>query len=261
MATFKNKPGISVRKNLLRKIAKTIISAKKKKDFDLILIHGAGAAGHQLAHRYNLRDGAISNKQGWIGSFESRLVNQKLDISITEILTSAGLRITPIHTASAIIQKNKDISHFDIQPIKEALKWDCIPLLYGEMVFDTEIGMSICSGDIIAPHLASKLNVEKMFFASDIDGIFDRDPHQYKSATLIEKIELDQITKNAQLGKSHNIDTTDGLRGKISKLDTKYMGSLTSVEIFNGLKSSNFEKILLGGKFPHTIINIKKRRP
>lgn len=37
--------------------------------------------------------------------------------------------------------------------------------------------------------------------------------------------------------------------------------SLEIVEIFNGLKSENFEKVLLEEKFPHTKISIKKDGP
>lgn len=261
MATFKHRPGISVRKNLLRKIAQAIASSRKEKDFRLILIHGAGGAGHQLAHKYGLKDGIGKSDKKWLGAFESRLANQQLDTAITQIFTSAGLRITPAHTASIIIQKNKRIFDCNIRIIEEALRWDCIPLIYGEMVFDTELGMSICSGDAIAPYLAEKLAAEKIFFASDIEGVFDQDPHRYKNAKLVERIGLAHIRKAAKLTESHNTDVTGGLKGKISQLDLGSSKSLESIEIFNGLKSDNFKKILLGEKFPHTKIYIKKDGP
>lgn len=198
MATHKNKLGASVRKKLLQEIAQAIMDAKKGNVFDLILIHGAGAAGHQLAHKYGLKDGVENSGEKWKGAFESRLVNQELNNSITKIFNSAGLRITPVHTASVIVQENKKIINCNLQIIKEALIWNCIPLLYGEMVFDTKLGMSICSGDAIAPYLAKKFNAKKILFASDVDGIFDRNPHLHKNATLLEKINLASIKKKCQ---------------------------------------------------------------
>jgi isopentenyl phosphate kinase len=257
VATYKNRLGVSVRKKLLQGIAQAIASAKKKKNFDLILIHGAGAAGHQLAHKYGLRDGVRNGEEKWKGAFESRLVNQRLNNAITEIFNSAGLRITPTHTASVIIQENKRIIDCNLRIIKEALSWDCIPLLYGEMVFDSKLGMSICSGDAIAPYLAKELDVKKIFFASDVDGIFDQDPHLYKNAILLEEINLANIKKASRLTGSHNTDVTGGLGGKIACLNSN-VKSLEAVEIFNGLLSENFKKAILEEKFPHTKIIIKK---
>ena len=257
VATYKNKLGVSVRKELLEKSAIAIKKARDKKDFNLILIHGAGAAGHQLAHKYNLQDGARNNKQKWKGSFESRLVNQELNKRITEIFVFAGLPITPIHTASVIIQKNKKIFDFNLKTIEESLRWGCIPLLYGEMVFDKNLGMTICSGDVIAPYLAKKMKAKKIFFASDIEGIFDKDPHLHKDAKLIENIQMTDIKKIAQLTGSHNIDTTGGLNGKIKNFQKFNVSD--SIEIFNGLRSENFEKVILENYFPHTKLFLKRK--
>jgi isopentenyl phosphate kinase len=254
VATHKNRLGVSVRKKLLREIAEAIAETKKKKDFDMILIHGAGAAGHQLAHKYDLKNGVRDNQEKWQGAFESRLVNQRLNNAIAKIFNSAGLRITPAHTASVIIQENKKIAHCNLQLIKEALRWNCIPLLYGEMVFDTKLGMSICSGDAIAPYLAEKLTVNKIFFATDVDGIFDRDPHMHKNASLLKEIDLMNIKKNAKLTKSHNVDVTGGLEGKIASLNSDSANSLRVVEIFNGLLSENFKRAISGENFAHTKI-------
>jgi isopentenyl phosphate kinase len=259
VATHKDKPGISIRKELLRKIALSIKKAKKKKEFSLILIHGAGAAGHQLAKKYDLRNGVSGNEKKFYGSMLSSISNQKLNNAIFEIFVLAGLKIVPVHTASTIIQKDKKISNCNLKIIKKALEKDCIPLLYGEMVFDEKMDMSICSGDAIAPYLAKKIGAEKVFFSSDIDGVFDKDPHLYKDAKLIENININEIKNNEKfkLTNSHNIDVTGGLSGKIKKLDLKHNENLKSIEIFNGFNQKNYEKIILEKKFPHTILNLK----
>ncbi|MFA6047781.1 MAG: isopentenyl phosphate kinase [Parcubacteria group bacterium] len=252
VATYKNKPGISVRNSLLKKIGQSIKKSQEKGNFDLILIHGAGAAGHQLAKKYSLQEGIGVNPKKWYGALISRLANNKLNTAIAETFTKIGLRIAPVHTASAIIQKNKKISRCSLKMIQEALRQNCIPILYGEMVFDTKLGMSICSGDAIAPYLAKKLEAKKIMFASDIDGIFTQDPHIYKDAELIEKINLKEINQKAKVSHSHNVDVTGGLLGKINKIE--FSDNLQSIEIFNGLDPENYQKIFLGQKFSHTII-------
>ena len=256
VATHKNRKGASVRRKLLLKIAQEIKKTKKQGEFNLILIHGAGAGGHQIARKYKLASGTLGNKNKIRGSLLSSVANQKLNNSIFDIFYSGGLNVYPIHTASTIIQKNKIIDFVELALIKKALANNFIPILYGEMVFDEELGMSICSGDAIAPYLAKKLKARKVFFASDIDGIFSEDPHKNKKAKLIEKINLKEINKKVSLGKSHNTDVTGGLMGKVRQITNEYDDHLESIEIFNGLNPINYRKVILGEDFSHTIIEI-----
>ena len=256
MATHKNRVGISVRKTLLKKIARAIKQAQKKKNFDLILIHGAGSVGHQMAHRYGLRDGTKKDTTKWSGALQTRVMDQKLNNTIAESFVSEGLRVVSAHTATLVIQNNKTISSFNLEIIKEALEQNCIPLLYGDMVFDKILGMTICSGDTLAPYLAKKLHAQKILFATDVSGIFDKDPYLHKNARLVEKIDLHEIDKknNIELSASHNLDVTGGLAGKIKNIALKHDPSLQSIEIFNGLKENNYDRALTGKNFPHTTI-------
>ncbi|HEX8973992.1 MAG TPA: isopentenyl phosphate kinase [Patescibacteria group bacterium] len=257
VVTLKDHPGFSVRKELLDKVADSLLLARKKGKFDLILIHGAGALGHSLAKEYGLDKGVGKSARKMHGALLSRNANQKLDNAICEIFNTKGLPVAPVHTASVIIQKNALISKFETGMIKEALEKNLIPVMYGDMVFDTKLGMSVCSGDAIAPFLAKKFGARKIFFASDIAGVFTNDPHFHKDASLIEEISLQEITSNAKLSGSHNVDVTGGLWGKIKKMESLKKTNVEFVEIFNGLEEGNYLKALTGKKFPHTKIHIK----
>lgn len=254
--TYKNRTDFSVRKVLLKKIARAIREAKAKKDFNLILIHGAGSFGHQLAHKHKLQNGVEGDPRKMRGSLLTSMANQKLNIIVSEIFLSEGVLVESVHTGSAIVQKNKRIYNFNLEIVKQSLGNNCIPVLYGEMVLDEELGMSICSGDTIAPYLAEKLKAQQMFFASDIDGIFDNDPYHNKKAKLIEEIGISEAKagKGVNISNSHNVDVTGGLLGKIRSLEFGEKPSLKSVEIFNGLKVENYKKILLGNDFLHSKI-------
>jgi isopentenyl phosphate kinase len=254
VVTHKNRMGISIRGQLLRQIAKALKDISKNADFQLIIVHGAGAAGHQLAHKYKLSTGTGNDKAKWFGSFLSNLANQRMNIAIAEIFIQARLRVVSAHTNSLIIQKNQQLTTCYLQNIKEALTKNCIPLLYGEMVFDKTLGMSICSGDSIVPYLAKKLNAQKVFFASDVDGIFDKDPYLNKNARLIEKVFMGKVEKNFKLSGSHNMDVTGGFAGKIKKLKNLNNSNIKYVEIFNGLEKENYAKIFLNKEFPHSKI-------
>lgn len=257
VATYKNRTGISVRKDLLKKVANAIKLAQKKEGFDLILIHGAGSVGHKMAHKYGFKEGTKDDKTKWYGALQTRVMDQKLNSAIAEIFVSAGVRVVSAHTASLVIQKNKVIVDFNLAIIKEAIAQNCVPLLYGDIVFDKTLGMSICSGDALAPYLANQLHAQKILFATDVDGIFNKDPYLFKDAQLIEKIDLNEISKekNIAVSGSHNVDVTGGLAGKLKNIALRHVQSLQLIEIFNGLDAKNYNRIFLGKDFSHTIIN------
>lgn len=253
VATYKNKKTFSIRRTLLKNVAREIFAAKKQKDFNLIIIHGAGGLGHFLAKEYGLKEGTKTDKKKIYGALLSRNANQKLDNAIVEIFVQEGLQAAPVHTASVIVQNNHQIDFFETSLIDEAFANDYIPVLYGDMVFDKKLGMTICSGDAIAPYLANVFSANKIFFASDVDGVFDKDPYLHRDAKLLEFLNFAEIEKSLKKSESHNIDATGGLYGKIKKinlLDKK----IESVEIFNGFSAKNYHKILLSKKFKHTKI-------
>ena len=254
VATDKQGARRSVRKELLFQIAQQIRDAQKKGDFDLILIHGAGSFGHLLAHQYALTKGTGEEEKKIHGALLSRQANQRLNADLTKLFFSAGLKIVPVHTASVITHDKGCITSFDMKALVLAITKGYVPLLYGDMVFDETLGMSICSGDGIGAYLAEKLNATKMFFASDIKGVFDKDPHLFSDAKLIEKIALSNIHSAGNISHSHSIDATGGLGGKISSLAGLHGSTVRSIEIFNGLVPENYSKVLRGESFMHTTI-------
>ncbi len=166
--------------------------------------------------------------------------------------------VAPVHTGTAIIQNNHIITSESISIVSQALNAGCIPIMYGEMVFDNTLGMSICSGDTIAMKLAKEYEAEKIIYASDVNGIYDKDPHTDKTAKIIKHIRLDLIhaDKNIVLSGSHNIDVTGGIKNKIKVLmDNDLPQSLKKVVICNGLKSGTINNAF-SSKEQGTVISI-----
>lgn len=245
---------------MLARIAKECAEALKvDNSLRLIIIHGAGSAGHQLAKKYSLENGTNGDAIKLYGSLLAQVADQKLNIKINEIFIENGLMVTPIHTASFIIQNNKIIANKNFDIIDRALELECIPIMYGEMVFDELLGMSICSGDSIAMLLSNKYKASKIIFASDIDGIFDKDPHKHKSAKLIKNTDIKSLLSDAKitLSGSHNVDVTGGLQNKIAVLaNNNTSSSLKDVVVCNGLKKGTIAKVL-SGKQIGTVVKIK----
>lgn len=260
VATYKDRAGLAVRTALLKKIALAIRAARDEQPFRLILIHGSGSAGHRLAHDFDLRHGTGTDPRKIDAALRSQRANQSLNASIAEICIAAGLPVVPVHTASVIIQRDARISRFSTDTIAHALAHGQIPLLYGEMVPDTALGFSVCSGDTIAAVLARKFSADRIGFASDIDGVFTRDPHRFADATLIETAHFSSLAQQSDISGSHNIDVTGGLGGKIEKLAPLRRSPLRQVEIFNGLRPAHYRNILLSIPFPHTTLLFRQKK-
>lgn len=257
--TQKHREGTFIRRTLLARIAAEIqATLKENPRICPIIIHGAGAGGHQLAKKYRLTENLEDDPNRWHGAFLTRQANQLLNLEIFKIFSRADFRVIPVHTASIITQRQKRVVSCSFEVIDQALAHGCIPLLYGELVFDEMLGMSILSGDTSAFFLAKKYQAEQVLFASDIDGIFNKDPHKNKDAKLIQATTLKELlaNKNVSLSRSHSVDVTGGLHNKIATLSRYSLPkSLKKVVIFNGLRPGTFERALTE-KSEGTIIEI-----
>ncbi len=255
VATEKSAGVAKVRRALLLRIFKTVRTSLPK-EAEFIIIHGAGSFAHPLAKKYNLKSGTGAHREGKHGAVLTRLSTQKLNTEILELAVKAGLPATSVHTGSMFTQANGFRMRANLDIVEHALKEGYMPLLYGEMVFDATLGMTVCGGDRIAAYLAEKLPVERIFFASDVDGIFTDDPHLNKKAKLVNTVSLARDMKQFSLGESHSVDVTGGLKGKIETCANlfKTAKTLKEMHIFNGLKIKNYAAILSSATFPHTTI-------
>jgi isopentenyl phosphate kinase len=258
--TYKNRQDrVVLRRSVIRSLATEIAHARKNDpDLRLILIHGAGGGGHQLAHKYGLANGENRSTAKMEGVIVTRLANQRLDYELSSMLFAAKIPVVPIHTGSAFCSKGGHYSAGFLRLFDSALNDGYVPMCYGEMVADEELGMSIMSGDELAMVLAKYTGAQSIIFLSDIDGIYDRDPHLDQTARLIERTTVSELLANERVAikKSHNIDVTGGLANKIAHLAQSSGGSdLKRVIVCNGLNVGSL-RLALSGQDIGTVIEI-----
>lgn len=252
---YLNRPAI--RRLHVKKIASVIAKNYDPKKHALILIHGAGSFGHLHAYTHGLVLGTKDHPKKTFRAVENQSLDAYLNSEITRIFIQAGLPVVGMPTRTLVTNTLGKIASFETQSITTAINAGAIPLLHGDMVFDTAWGLSICSGDVLIAQLTSLIQVEKVFFASDVDGIFTKDPHRFKNATLIKNTSLNEIIQGSlKLGKSHNKDVTGGLSKKFILFQKN--SSLKKIHLFNGLKSENFSFLFDQSRFFGTTIHIKK---
>ena len=121
------------------------------------------------------------------------------------------------------------------------------------MVLDEKLNASVVSGDAIIPFLAKKLNARKVFFGTDVAGIFTADPKKVSKAKLIEKIHPHNFEEVLlKVSGSSAVDVTGGMRGKLLELKVALNGM--DVFVFDSTKKGNVLNSLLGKKIIGTEI-------
>lgn len=242
--TKKSEGKKEVNEKNLKRLAKEIfyVKKKKKKNLSLVIVHGAGHFGHTIAKEYELNKGFKDERQieGMIKTHQSM---ENLNFKVVKILQDVGLNAISFQPSSTGILKNKKLIFFPTKVIKEFLKLDLIPVLYGDVLIDKKTRINILSGDHLVPYLAKKLNADRVILCTDVDGVFDLDPKKNKDAKLISFLSKKNLYK-IKLGRSKSTDVTGGMKRKVQELlDIAKKGIKSN--IINGFKPGLLKKALL----------------
>lgn len=249
ICTEKEKEKFKVRTRTVRRVAREIKSALKKKKFKLIIVHGAGPFGHVLVNKWGINNG-LKTKKHWRGFFETSNSMKGLRQKIVGELMREGVHVFPITPSSIIKQNNKKIKKFEYSILEKILrmKKDIIPLLSGDMVLDEKLGASVISGDAIASYLGKKLNAKEVVFGTNVEGVLD------SNGKLIKEINEKNYSKVCRgLSGAKSTDVTGGMKGKIEKI--RQMSKGIKVIVFNMNKGNRTFELLVGKKVIGTEIN------
>ncbi|MCX8158434.1 MAG: isopentenyl phosphate kinase [Candidatus Diapherotrites archaeon] len=222
--TEKHSNEFIVNQKVLAETARAISHSMKKKNFCLIVVHGAGPFGHRLVKQYKIEDRVLTEEQvrGFVRTHKSVA---DLNNIVLNSFIEHNIDAFSIQPSACIIQKNKKIEKFDLEIIKELLSKKIVPILYGDMVVDVSLGASVISGDTIVTYLAKKLKATKVFFGTNVDGIYNKDPNRYKDAKLIRNITYHNIDDVLNyVSGSLAIDVTKGMKGKLSEIANNLKG-------------------------------------
>jgi len=220
---------------------------------NLIIVHGGGSFGHPLAQQYAINDGFKEENQR-IGFAETHHVMTVLNGLFMDALIWRNVPAVSITPSSCIVTKKGRIQCFEEAPLKMLSKMGFLPVMYGDAVFDTELGFTILSGDQIVSYIATRFNVKRIIIGIDVDGLYDADPKVKKTAKMFKHLTLEKLkTLQNKLGKPTACDVTGGMFGKIVEL-LPAIGQGIPVTIVNATKPNYIYKALKGEKVEGTVI-------
>jgi isopentenyl phosphate kinase len=198
------------KREVMNNLSKEIKKANKK----CIIIHGAGSFGHKPAKKYKLNEGFFDNHK--LKGFSNTI--QMVQVLNTYVLESLNLydnHTVPISPHNILKLKNHEVYEMNFEIFSDYLKNNIIPVTYGDVVLDEKLGISICSGDLLAFELARHFKPDKVLFIIDEDGLYTSNPKENKKAELLKKINKESL-KNLSTPLNNHADVTKGMEGKIN---------------------------------------------
>ncbi len=254
LITDKTKP-FTPRLDIIKRLAEEICRAREEKEIKLIIGHGGGSFPHKPAKDYRT-DLGIIDKKSYKGIAAVQDAASQLNRIIIDSLIEAGENAVSVQPSSSFIAEGNVIKHWYLEPIEIMLKYDLLPVVYGDVAMDIRKGCSIISTEEILNFLARKLISKRIILVGVTNGVFDKDPNKHSDAKLIPEINSKNYLKIREyVGGSVGIDVTGGMLHKVDK-----MFELTKIgvetEIINGEIENNIKKALLGEKGLGTIIKL-----
>ncbi len=183
----------------------------------LILLHGGGSYAHPFAMRAGLQYG-FKGKSQLRSISETELHLDELTRIIGVSLLLRGKQFVPIKPMSFITLRDGRVGKYFIRPIINALRLGLVPLIHGDIAFDETKGCGIVSADRIASLLGERLDVSRVLFGCDVDGVYTRNPKISGEAELIKDVSRkNHLEVLKALKKTPSSDATGSMFGKVTE--------------------------------------------
>ena len=203
----------TLRAETLKRIASEIADGLQyRQDLQLVIGHGSGSFGHMPASKYGTRDG-VDSAEKWWGFVEVYRDARALNQMVLEALLDAGLPVIAFPPSAGVIAEDGKIRSWDLQPMQAALTTGLIPLINGDVIFDTGRGGTILSTEELFAHLATQLAPRRILLAGIEAGVWEDFP---ACTRLVETItSASYHPASPGLTGSAAVDVTGGMRQKV----------------------------------------------
>lgn len=178
----------------------------------LIIGHGSGSYGHFEARTHRTMAG-VSSPEEWFGFTKVAEAALALSHLILRELIQQGLPVIRFQPSSFIRAAAGQIVEFQTSLITQALHSGVIPLIHGDVAFDSQLGGAILSTERIFVGLANSLPVRRIILLGEVDGVLDADGRVIKTITPAS---LDSV--RAVMGRSSGVDVTGGMLQKVEEM-------------------------------------------
>jgi len=235
------------RLEVIARLASEIAAAcRQDASLRLVLGNGAGSFGHVPAKKYGTRQGVHTSEE-WRGFAEVWREAAALNRLVTDALQGAGLPAIALHPSAAVIAQDGQVASWDLAPLHAALQAGLLPVIHGDVIFDSQRGGTILSTEDLFEHLARALHPQRILLAGLEEGVWADYPTKTSLVPVINPQNLAEIA--LALGGSHGADVTGGMASKVQQsLSLAQEIEGLEVWIFSGERPGAVQRALLGSK-------------
>ena len=209
---------------------------------DVCLVSSGAIAVGRAAMGIKERPSDISTKQACaaVGQAKLMMVYQKLfaeyNQTAGQVLMTKNTMVNPVSRENA---KNTFDELFHLRVIPVVNENDTVAI--------DELELEVGENDSLAANVATIANADLLVIMSDIDGLYDKDPHVHENANLIP--EVGEITDDIRslAGGAGSALGTGGMATKIK-----------AVEIAH---AADIDVVLMNGKNPHKLYDLFEDKP
>ncbi len=237
----------SARKNTLRRLGGEIYEALDiNPELKLLIGHGSGSFGHSTAAQFGTRTG-IRSAEDWLGFQKVWWSAHQLNNIVINEFIDLGLPIVSLPASASLVSSNKKVDQWNIQPLIFILKTHLLPMVFGDVIIDKELGATIFSTEELFSYLVNILHPTRILLAGKERGVFLDYPRNQDLISLITPNTYPSISK--KINASASTDVTGGMASKVrSMLDLITLDENLSIDIFSGEEEGNLFNILSGEK-------------
>jgi isopentenyl phosphate kinase len=185
-------------------------------EYRLIVGHGSGSFGHTYARRYGIHQG-IAPGGDWMGYALTAAAALRLNRIVVDELLAADVPALALQPSATLVSRSGALAEWQTGAVERALDHGLVPVIHGDVAFDTAQGSAIVSTEQLLERLArtDALRPDRIVLVGEA-GVYSADPRADPRAERIARIDATNIAVVLRgTGGSHGVDVTGGMRSKV----------------------------------------------
>jgi isopentenyl phosphate kinase len=244
LITVKDRPH-TARLDVLDRLADEIAAARSQDpSLQIVLGHGSGSFGHFPASKFQTRLG-VKTAEEWAGFIEVWREASDLNHLVLQALEKAKLPALVLPPSAMIMAQHGKVASWNLNTLLCALNHNLLPVIYGDVVFDTARGGTILSTEDLFSYLAHHILPARLLLAGIEPGVWANFPHNTSLLPEITPGSLSHVETG--LRGSAATDVTGGMADKVRQvLSLVEAFPELKARIFSGEIPGNVQQALLG---------------
>lgn len=209
-----DKTGVeAVREDVLQRVVAEIAAARRENaELRLVVGHGGGSFGHVAAAKSGTRQG-VSTAEQWLDFAEVHAAMARLNRLVVEALLAEGVPALSLQPSASALCESGRITQIEAAPVLAALDAGLVPVIYGDVAFDSQIGGTIISTEEVMMAFADALKPSWLLLAGEVPGVLD-----LQGEVIVEITAVTFEAIKPALGGSRGTDVTGGMISKVKSM-------------------------------------------